>query len=202
MPEAEYYLQRGLFVPSDKIKIIHHDLLVYPFSFSQTHQDFAEDGLKFIINPNLDKELRLRTRERPTHPNELAFERSLFVPDSANLPLAQQDEVARTYVRQLRDKLGLVYVDGGIDRITDYERVILQHLRIRGAKLLEAGKYLYPSARVRTRVFPDRVSSENYTPLIGPYEEDGLRVDILSREEGDPEVGVWVLLYPSLHPHQ
>ncbi|OGE25888.1 hypothetical protein A3C26_00945 [Candidatus Daviesbacteria bacterium RIFCSPHIGHO2_02_FULL_39_12] len=66
--------------------------------------------------------------------------------------------------------------------------------------MLQKDNFLYLSARTRTRVFPDRVGPQSYVPIIGPYTEAGLRVDILGRDEPDRQVGTWVLLYPSRIP--
>lgn len=199
--EPDYYLQRGQFIPKDKQALKKAGILIYP-PLVKTHKDLIEDfkkeGLKFVIAKDLEVELITRTKEKPSHANELAFNPGqLFISESGNLPLADQDAVARSFVRELKEKLGLTYVDGGISRITDYEIVILQHLRTRGEHLLKAGTYPYPSARTRTRIYPELSGPANYVPYIGPFSKEGLRIDILGRDEGDPEIGAWVLLYPS-----
>lgn len=202
--DPDFYLTRGLFTPKDRRAMEKEDILIRP-PLVRTHQDLIEDfkkeGLKFVIANDLETELIARTREKPSHANELAYLRQLFIPESSNLPLANQDALARSYVQELKDRLGLTYVMGGISRITDYEVVILGHFRKHGEYLLKAETYVYPSARTRTRIYPHLPAGPaNYVPYIGPYTEAGLRIDILSRDEGDPEVGVWVLLYPSRSP--
>lgn len=193
--EVEYYLRMGLFVPNEYKAMKDAGRLIYSLT-GKSHTDIKSSGLVCDVSRDLDDELTIRTAEKPSHKNEVAFSPELFIPDSANLPLHEQDEIVREWGEQQKKDLGLVYVESGISRIADYEEVILRHFNETGLWLLNSGDYPYLSAITRTRVFLDLPGSMNFVPFIGPFEERGLRIAIISREEADPQIGVWAFLYP------
>lgn len=64
MKEAEYYLQRGLFVPKDREKLKREGFLIYP-ALIGTHKDYKNAGLRFVIASDLEADLVKRTKEKP-----------------------------------------------------------------------------------------------------------------------------------------
>lgn len=179
------------FLPEDRRILLDNSYLICKLT-GKTISDLKRGDLAFKIAQDLELELQ----QKPSHITEVAFNpNNLFLPDSNYKSLAEQDNLVRLYIEGLRGGLRLKGVNAGIGRFADYGEIILQHLTA-GNKLLQKGCYLYPSARTRTRVFPEAVSSQNYVVQIGPFESEGLRVDILSREEGDCEIGAWPLIFP------
>lgn len=148
-------------------------------------------GLTFKIAEDLENELLQDRLQNRSHTGLIAYHPYLFLPDSGNRALADQGEMVITDAEKFRGRLRL---KGDIGRLTEYGEIILEEWK-KGIKLLERGKYPYLSTRTRTGVFPQGVGPQNYVVDIGPLDPDGLCVHILSRDEEDPEVGVWPLFY-------
>lgn len=188
-------VERGTFLPEDHQALKNAGLVVCTLT-GMTYAELKRGDMKFKIAEDLEQELLQDREKNRSHTNEVAFPSGLFLPNSSNEPLAIQDNLVREYVEDLRGRYRLKAVDGGISRLVDYGEIILQHLR-EGVRLLERGSYPYLSARTRTRAFPETVGVQNYVADIGPFDPDGLNVHILGRDEGDPEIGVWPLLWPN-----
>lgn len=185
----------GIFLPGDQQALLDDDKAICTLR-GMSYADLKTEGLPFKIAADLEQELLQDRPQNRAHINQVAFHYpSLFRPDSGDLPLAEQDHLIWQDTTDLKGRLKLVAVAGGISRFTDYGEIILQYFK-KGIRLLEKGSYPYLCARTRTRVFPDKVGIQNYVVDIGPFEPDGLNVRILGRDEADPDVGTWPLFYP------
>ncbi|MBI2315289.1 hypothetical protein HYU93_04530 [Candidatus Daviesbacteria bacterium] len=163
--------------------------------------DLEQEGLRFTIADDLKEELLKQRPQNRSHQGEVAFmpERTIL-PDSNCLTLEFQDGIAKYYGERERGRLGLRGVRGGIARFADYGEIISNYLQETGVKLLGRSSTPYPSARTRTRVFPEMVGPQNFVVDTGPYDSDGLNVRINSRDETDGDIGAWPLLYPTAKP--
>lgn len=173
---------------------IPEGLIVYTlrgFNYADLKAECLQAGLTFKIAADLENELLQDRSQNRSHTGLVAYYPHLFLPDSGNRALVDQGEMVISDVEKLRGRLRL---KGDIGRFTEYGEIILEEWK-KGIKLMEKGKYPYLSARTRTRVFPDNVGPQNYVADIGPLDPDGLCVHVLSRDEKDPEVGAWPLLY-------
>lgn len=194
-------VENGLFLPEDSRALRQHG---YWFGVltGLSYADIKREGLRLKITRELEEALLLPREENRSHRNHAAFHPRLFLPGSNNKSLAMQESIIEEYVEDEILKLRLIAVDGGISRKVDDDEIISQFLK-RGVILLERGKYPILRARTRTRAFPETaVGVQSYTIDIGPFDPDGLNVGTLGRDEGDPEVGGWPLLWPSLGGRQ
>ena len=171
-------------------------LVICTLEGGKTILDLEAKGLKFKIADDLKEELSKDRPQNRSRGGEIAFYQGLFLKGSGNKALADQEEDAHLDALKLRGKLRLKRITEEIRGFADYGEIFLQYKK-RGAILLERGFHpVFLSARTRTRVFPENVGPQNYVVDIGPYDPDGLCVHILSRDEKDPEVGVWPLFRP------
>lgn len=184
----------GEFLPADQQALLDDGLVICTLR-GMTYAKLWVEGLYFKIASDLEQELLQDRKQNRAHINQVAFIPGLFLPDSNNRPLADQDSLVEEYLKDLEDRLKLKAVGGGISRFTDYGEIILQYYQ-KGIRLLERGSYPYLCARTRTRVFPDMVGIQNYVVDIGPFDTDGLCLHILGRDEADSDVGAWPLFYP------
>lgn len=184
------------FLTADQQALLADKLVICTLT-GKTYADLKAEGLPFKIPADLEQELLQDRPKNRSHTNQVAFcYPGLFLPDSGNLPLAEQDHLVWEDALNLKGRLKLVAVAGGISRFTDYGEIILQYFK-RGIRLLERGSYPYLCARTRTRVFPNMVGIQNYVVDIGPFDQDGLNVRIMGRDEEEPDVGAWPLFYPT-----
>lgn len=187
-----------LFLQKTRLILIRENFPVF-YLHGFNIDDLKARGLRFKIAEDLEEELRKDRSQNYSHRGQVAiFPGQPFLSSSNNLPLANQDTLCRVQEDRLRRDYWVEGIGVGISRFADYGEIILQCLY--KGMLLKRDFYPYLAARTRTRVFPDDVGSKNYVVHIGPFDDDGLCVDILSRDEGDPDVGVLPLIYSTASP--